>query len=184
LQAKGNVTQKSTSAITTTTFTARVDTPDDDAAGNTVNLVGTVTATGGGLFGNNDADTLRGSAGADVMHGLKGDDTYIVNDLGDQVIEAKNQGIDLVRNSVSFSLAGQFADNMLLTGIDNINGTGNTLANTLTGNSGNNVLDGGAGLDTLVGNLGNDTYVVDRTGDVVTEAAGEGTDTVQATVSL
>ena len=55
-------------------------------------------------------------------------------------IRDRNQGIDLVRNSVSFSLAGQFADNMLLTGIDNIDGTGNTLANTLTGNSGNNVL--------------------------------------------
>ena len=31
----------------------------------------------------------------------------------------------------------------------------------------------------MVGGLGNDTYVVDNTGDVVTENAGEGIDTVQ-----
>ena len=33
------------------------------------------------------------------------------------------------------------------------------------------------------GGLGNDTYVVDNTGDVVTENASEGTDTVQASVT-
>ena len=49
----------------------------------------------------------------------------------------------------------------------------------LTGN-GNNALNGGAGADTLTGGAGNDTYVVDTTGDVVTELADEGTDTVQS----
>ena len=45
------------------------------------------------------------------------------------------------------------------------------------------MLDGGAGSDTMSGGAGNDTYVVNATGDVVTEAASEGTDTVQASVS-
>ena len=45
------------------------------------------------------------------------------------------------------------------------------------------MLNGGAGNDTMTGGAGNDTYVVDAAGDVVTEAAGEGTDTVQSSIS-
>ena len=43
-----------------------------------------------------------------------------------------------------------------MTGSSAINGTGNTLNNTITGNSGNNNLDGGIGNDTLIGGSGND----------------------------
>ena len=53
----------------------------------------------------------------------------------------------------------------------------------LTGGAGNDTLNGGAGADTLVGGLGNDTYVVDAAGDVITEVAGEGTDSVQSSVT-
>ena len=72
----------------------------------------------------------------------------------------------------------------------NINGT--ISAETLTGTGeediinglgGDDTLNGGAGADTMSGGLGNDTYVVDNTGDVVTENANEGTDTVQAGVT-
>ncbi|MCW0182734.1 MAG: hypothetical protein OJI70_13240, partial [Zavarzinia sp.] len=54
---------------------------------------------------------------------------------------------------------------------------------TLTGGDGDDRLDGGTGADALTGGLGNDIYVVDDVGDTVTEAVGEGRDTVTASVS-
>ena len=46
-----------------------------------------------------------------------------------------------------------------MTGSGNINGTGNSLANTITGNNGNNILTGGGGNDTIDGGAGSDTVV-------------------------
>jgi len=57
------------------------------------------------------------------------------------------------------------------------------LANLLVGNAMGNALDGGAGADTMVGGGGNDYYYVDQAGDVVTELAGGGSDTVLSTIS-
>ena len=41
-----------------------------------------------------------------------------------------------------------------------------------------------AGADTMLGGTGNDTYVVDNAGDVVNETGGDGTDLVQASISI
>ena len=145
----------------------------------------TMTVEGDTLNGLGGNDTLDGGIGADTMNGGSGDDTFIVDNIGDVIGEGVNEGTDLVKASVSYSIAG-FAnvENLMLTGAAAINGTGNGLNNTLTGNTGNNKLDGGTGNDTMIGGAGNDTYTVDSASDVVTELDGEGIDTVISGVAL
>ncbi len=135
------------------------------------------------LNGGNGNDILNGGAGNDTMTGGAGNDTFHVDATGDVVSEASGGGTDTVISTVSYTLSSN-VENLTLTGSDNLNGTGNTLANLLTGNSGDNVLNGGSGADTLHGGNGNDTYYVDNAGDVVIEEAGGGKDLVIATVSF
>ncbi len=156
-------------------------------------------------------DTLDGGTGNDSLRGGTGNDTYVVDSVGDVVTETSTLAteIDTVRSSISYTL-GANLENLTLIGTAAINGTGNSLNNTIAGNAANNILDGGAGNDTLRGGAGNDTlrggagndtldggtgndlllggtgndlYIVNTTGDVVTENLSAGTDTVQSSIS-
>ena len=173
-----------------------------DASGNTtVNVsatdVDTLTSienlTGGAandtLIGNNVANVLNGSLGADSMTGGLGNDYYYVDNTGDVIIEAAGAGTETVNSTLDYSLNGTALENLILSGSIVINGSGNSAANYLTGNTldnmllgldGNDTLNGSLGADSMAGGLGNDYYYVDNTGDVITEAAGAGTETVNS----
>ena len=66
-------------------------------------------------------------------------------------------------------------------GNDTLNGGDGS--DKLDGGAGNDAMNGGAGNDTMSGGAGNDTYIVDNSGDLVIENAGEGTDTVQTSLN-
>jgi len=151
----------------------------DGGAGNDVLYGGAGNDT---LYGGEGDDQLSGDAGADIMYGGIGNDTYYVDDIGDQVIENNNEGIDTVVSTISYTL-GANLEILRLDGSANINGTGNSLNNTIIGNAGNNILDGGAGNDSinggagddiLIGGLGNDWLHGGSGDDVVRLNADEG----------
>ena len=141
-------------------------------------LTGTAAINGTGNTLNN---VLTGNSAANVLAGGTGNDTYVV-DSGDTVTEAASAGTDTVQSSITWTLDVNL-ENLTLLGTAAINGTGNTLNNTLLGNSAANVLDGGVGADSLRGGAGNDTYMIDSTSDTITENLNEGTDLVQSAVT-
>jgi trimeric autotransporter adhesin len=157
-----------------------------NATGNTLdNLL-----TGGGgnntLDGGAGNDTLDGGAGTDALKGGTGNDAYIVDTTTDTITENLNEGTDTVQSAVTYSLgttANTNVENLTLTGSGNSDATGNALNNTLIGNAGVNTLNGGTGADQMKGGVGDDTYIVDNVGDVVTENANEGTDSVQSAIT-
>ena len=149
----------------------------------TAAFTGTGNALNNIITGGIGADTLNGGLGADTLIGGAGNDIYIVDNVKDIVKEGVGAGIDTVQTTLAAYTLGADLENLTYTGSADFTGTGNALGNTITGGIGNDTLNGGAGADTLIGGAGNDTYLVDNAGDVVTEAASAGTDTVKTTLA-
>jgi Ca2+-binding RTX toxin-like protein len=109
------------------------------------------------LIGNSASNVLDGKSGADSMDGGSGTDTFVVDNVGDFVIDHEGQDGDLILSSISYNLSSSIpVENLTLTGEAAINGSGNNYDNVITGNSGHNTLDGGNGRDTVIGGAGHD----------------------------
>ena len=141
-----------------------------------LSIIGSATGISG--TGNALANILNGTqnANANVLTGLGGNDSYFIG-AGDSVVEAANGGMDTVNASVSYTLAAN-VENLILIGAAAVSGTGNGLANILNGlNAGQSAV-----ANVLTGLGGNDIYVIGA-GDSVVEALNGGTDSVDAYVS-
>jgi Ca2+-binding RTX toxin-like protein len=153
-------------------------------------LIGSRSVSGTGndldnhITGNRGANVLDGGAGADILEGGAGNDTYLITDFADIIVEHSGEGRDTVSTSLdAFSLADiDHVENLTYTGSANFAGTGNALTNAITGGDGNDVLDGGQGADILRGGLGDDVYYVDNAHDRVYESFDSGIDTVYSSV--
>jgi len=123
------------------------------------------------LHGDAGDDWIDGGSGIDAMYGGIGDDTCVVDNSGDLVVEAGGAGIDTVRSAITWTL-GANVENLRMTGSGNVIATGNALANSITGTAGNDTLNGGSGDDTLSGAAGNDALNGGSGSDQLSGGAG------------
>jgi Ca2+-binding RTX toxin-like protein len=148
------------------------------------------------LAGQDGNDLLDGGTGNDRMVGGLDNDSYIVDAIGDIVVESIDAGIDTIKTSLASYTLGANIENLSSTSTLRQKLTGNALDNaiagstshdtlagldgndTLNGGDGNDRLDGGAGNDRMTGGAGDDTYVVDTANDTTVEAVGGGIDLV------
>ncbi|MFI0843497.1 hypothetical protein [Mesorhizobium sp. IMUNJ 23232] len=130
------------------------------------------------INGNGAANRLDGGSNADTLIGHLGNDTYIVDNIADTVVEAVGEGIDTVLASASWVLSAgveiEFLETTSQTDAVAIDLTGNDFDQTITGNAGANTLKGGGGRDTLSGLDGDDIYLVYRATDSIQENSTQG----------
>jgi Ca2+-binding RTX toxin-like protein len=157
LRAGDNITQTAASTITTGTMKIVVDTPDFDAPGGTNVFGGALVNSSGTISGNADADTLRATAGNDLIDAGGGAD----------FIWAQQGGVDSLlagagNDTAYFGAAwtgghsmdgGSGDDTMILQGNYNLNGVAGI--GGITGLE-NIFLLGGA--NTSYGDLAGNTY--------------------------
>jgi Ca2+-binding RTX toxin-like protein len=126
------------------------------------------------LIGSNGNDILDGGTGIDTLIGRRGNDIYFVDNAGDVVTEAVNEGTDEVRATINYTL-GANVENLRLIGAFSLTGTGNELANEITAGVGPTTLMGLGGNDTLIGGDGDDTLLGGDGNDIIRGFGGNDT---------
>jgi len=118
-----------------------------------------------GLGGN---DFLNGGSGLDYLRGGTGDDLYLIDHLGDVILESAGQGDDRVASSSNYILAAgvevETIGTMNADSTATLHLTGNEFGQSIYGSAGVNWLSGGGGADYLVG-LGGDDILWGGGGD-------------------
>jgi serralysin len=114
------------------------------------------------LYGTIGVNFLDGGGGADALIGFAGNDTYVVDHLGDVVVEANGAGRDVVYARADYVLGAGMEIEVLsalsTAGTGALNLAGNGASNEIYGNAGVNTIDGGGGADYLMGFAGNDVF--------------------------
>ena len=113
--------------------------------------------------------------------GGAGNDVYFVDNAGDAVSRMPAKAPTLSSRRPTSRCRRTWKPWCCKAG--DLQGYGNSQANTLYGNTGGNLLNGEGGADVMLGGLGNDVYFVDNSGDLVFENLNEGTDAVFASVN-
>ena len=148
-----------------------------------------LTAASNAAFLGGDAgnDTLVSGAGNDTLAGGAGDDTYVVNGVGDLILESALGGTDTVRTSLaSYSLnVTNKLENLTFTNGAQLNiGVGNGLNNAFVGASGSDVFVGGGGADSYDSGAGDDYLLIDHLDTTINAGAGYDAVYVQDTTGV
>jgi len=165
------------------------------AIGFTINNAGTAAAgtSVSGIYLSTDAvitsaDTLLATSNTPALAAASSDSESASFTLPGNLPNAGTYYLGVLADSTNTVAEAKEANNTAAVPVILGNGNDNALTGTsssdsLWGFAGNDSLNGGTGKDLMFGGIGNDLYTVDSTGDVITENAGEGTDTVRASIS-
>lgn len=140
------------------------------------------------LIGNAADNILDGKAGIDTLIGGSGNDTYVLDREEELALvgEAADEGNDTLRIAYkNLSKTDALVVDMgvaNLVNIENASLVGRGLFE-LIGNDLNNRLDAGKGAHLMRGGAGNDVYVVGNKNAQITELQGEGSDTVESSIT-
>lgn len=158
--AYASQTYQITSASYLLTAGAEIETLTAEGMGAAIAIALTGNEFGQLIVGSAGDNLIDGGGGIDTLTGGLGNDSYVVDNAGDIVVEIAGQGADRVYAKADYMLATGLSVETLST--DNDAGSapialrGNEFGNLILGNAGANMLYGEAGDDRIEGGGGND----------------------------